>query len=36
VSLARVGRNEALHQLEPSERDEANRPDHEYSINYGE
>jgi hypothetical protein len=36
VALARVSGNEALYQLEPSERGEANRPDHERAINYGE
>jgi hypothetical protein len=35
VGLARGGWNEALHQLKPGERDEANRPDHEYAMNYG-
>jgi hypothetical protein len=36
VGPARVGRYEALHQLQPGERGEANRPDHEYAIDYGE
>jgi hypothetical protein len=33
VGLARFSGNEALHQLEAGQRDEANRPDHEYAIN---
>jgi hypothetical protein len=36
VALAGVGGNEALHHLQPGERGEANRPDHQYAINYGE
>jgi hypothetical protein len=36
VGLARGGGYEALHQLQPTERDEANYPDHEYAIDYGE
>jgi hypothetical protein len=35
VGLARVGGIEALHQLEPTKRDEANSPDHEYAMDYG-
>jgi hypothetical protein len=36
VGPARGGGNEALHQLQPGERGEANCPDHERAINYGE
>ena len=36
VGLARGGGYEALHQLQPGERGEANCPDHKYAINYGE
>jgi hypothetical protein len=36
VSLARGGRYEALHQLQPGERDEASPTDHKYAKNYGE
>jgi hypothetical protein len=36
VGLARGGGYEALHQLQPGERSEANQPDHEEPINSGE
>jgi hypothetical protein len=36
VSLARGDGNEALHQLQPGERDEASPTDHKYAIHYGE
>jgi hypothetical protein len=36
VGLARGGGYEALHQLEPGEREEADPADHENAIDYGE
>ncbi len=36
VSLARGGGYEALHHLQPGQRDEASPTDHEYAIDYGE
>jgi hypothetical protein len=36
VGLARGGGHEALHQLQPGEREEASPTDHKYAINYGE
>ena len=35
VGLSRGGGNEALHQLQADERDEASPTDHKYAINYG-
>jgi hypothetical protein len=35
VGLSRGGGNEALHQLQPGERDEARPTDDKYAINYG-
>jgi hypothetical protein len=36
VLLARLSWHEALHHLKPAKREEADRPDHEHPINYGE
>jgi len=36
VSLARGGGYEALHQLQPTKREEANPADHKYAIDCGE
>jgi hypothetical protein len=36
VGLARGGGNEALHHLQPGERNEASPTDHKYAIDYGE
>ena len=36
VGLARGGGYEALHQLEPTKREEASPTDHKYAIDYGE
>jgi hypothetical protein len=35
VRPARVGRHEALHQLQPGEREEADPSDHQDAIDYG-
>jgi hypothetical protein len=34
MSLAREGGHEAMHQLEPYERDQANSTDHQDAVNY--
>jgi hypothetical protein len=36
VLLARLSWHEAVHQLQPAKREEANPADHEHAINYGE